>query len=130
MFHTIYAYGYWNNDNRWNTTETSNETAIFHAPFLMCFIVLRIELSRLLFSLLKGLKPTVNFSRIFFLFWLYTYIQFLWVIQCQSRLALCYIWMFQLGLLFCAVVVICIIYSCLWLQYWFRLEWSYCWKSC
>ena len=84
MFHTIYAYGYWNNDNRWNTNETSNETAIFHAPFLMCFIVLRIELSRLLFSLLKGLKPTVNFSRIFFLFWLYTYIQFLWVIQCLT----------------------------------------------
>ena len=37
---------------------------------------------------------------------------------------LCYILTFQLGLLFRVVVVICIIASCLWLQYQFRLEWS------
>ena len=45
--------------------QTSNEIAIFRAPFLRYLLVLRIELSKLLFSVLQGLKPTVNFNREF-----------------------------------------------------------------
>ena len=45
--------------------QTSNETAIFRARFLKCLIVLRIELSKLFFSLLYGVKATFNLNHEF-----------------------------------------------------------------
>ena len=49
--------------------QTSNEIAIFRAPFLRCLLVLKIELSKLLFSLFRDLNrqlpPTVNLVKCF-----------------------------------------------------------------